>query len=193
MLNSVVDLLVVMLGSDSLILLNLGWRQVELVVLHDCAHVQWVADPNILEQLEVDEPEEGDIELLEGADDFVVDIEWQSLVELVGGHPGHCLSHQFHLIINSLDAQKCLLEALRNGAVSHPLVVEFLGHLDVFIIEAEGLVLGESGEQRNEAEGIVHVPECILESRISLLNDVTERVPGLIQDMLFCSLELFLA
>jgi hypothetical protein len=67
------------------------------------------------------------------------------------------MAHQFHLKVNALDGEETFFEALGNGAVVHPLIVQFLGHLDVLLADGQALMLGEVGEQGHQAEGIIQI------------------------------------
>jgi len=89
----------------------------------------WVLKTQIAEQLEVDELEEWNIKLKESSHDFVVDIEGQSLVELVRLHPRDVLSHDLNTVVDTLDWEESLGKVLSDGAVEHKVFVEVLACL----------------------------------------------------------------
>lgn len=95
----------------------------------------------VSEQLVVDEPKQCYVELQEGGHDLVVNIERQSLVELVRGYPGDVLAHDFCLIINTLDREEGLLEALSSSAVEHEFFVEFATGFDILLGDLQSLML----------------------------------------------------
>jgi hypothetical protein len=84
--------------------------------------LRWVRNLQVCKELEVHKFEERLVELKEGCHDLVVDIEGQALVELVRGDPSDLLAHDFHLIVNTLDGEEGLLEALGDSAVQHELL-----------------------------------------------------------------------
>lgn len=65
--------------------------------------LRWIRDRQVAEELEIDESKEGLVEFEESSHDFIVDVEWQSLVELVRSDPSDTLAHDLDLIINTLD------------------------------------------------------------------------------------------
>ena len=83
----------------------------------------WVLQAKIFVQLKVGESHQCNVEFHESAYNFVVNIEWKPLVELVWSDPCNLLSHQLDLEVDALDAEECLFEGLSNGAVVHPLPI----------------------------------------------------------------------
>ena len=75
------------------------------------------------EEFVVGESEQRDIKLGECSHHFVVNIEGQSLIELVWLDPGNLLSHNFHSVIDALDGEECFGEALGHRAIEHEISV----------------------------------------------------------------------
>lgn len=94
--------------------------------------VWWIAEAQVWEQFEVHKFHESNIELSECADYLVVNVERQPLVEGIWSNPCDILAHNLHLLVNTLDAEKALLEWLRNGAVCLPFSIKSLAGLNVF-------------------------------------------------------------
>lgn len=84
-------------------------------------------------KFEVHEFEEGEVELFECANNLVVNIEWQTLVERIRCDPCNLLAHDFNLKVNTLDTKEALLECLRDSAICHPLGIQSLTHLDILV------------------------------------------------------------
>ena len=97
------------------------------------------------------------VEFFESSDDFIIDVEWQFLIELVRSNPCDVLTHDFDLVVYSFNAEKGFLEGLRDGAVGHPLFVESVCHLDILRVDFESLMLREVGEQGKQAQSIIKV------------------------------------
>jgi len=93
------------------------------------------------------------------------------------------------LVVNALNTEERLGEALGDGAIGHPLRVQLLADLDVFVGNFEALMLWEVGEQRDEAKGVVHVSQGILECRIALSDHVAQGILGHLLHVILCLLE----
>lgn len=117
----------------------------------------WVCQSQILEKLEIDESQERNIELSKRADDLVVNLKRQSLIELVRRYPGYPLSHDFDLVVSAFDTEECFGEALSDGAVGHPLGVQALAQQNVLVLDLQTLMLREVSKERHKAEGIIQV------------------------------------
>ena len=117
----------------------------------------WVLQAKIFVQLKVGESHQCNVEFHESANNFVVNIKWKPLVELVWSDPSNLLSHQLDLKVYALDAEECLFEGLCNGAVVHPLPIKPLSHLNIGVFDAQALMLREISEQRNQAKSVIHV------------------------------------
>jgi hypothetical protein len=152
-----------------------------------------VAHANVLVKFKIDESEKCQVKLHESANDLVVDVEGQPLIEAVRGHPSNILAHELHLEVDALDGQEALLEALGDGAVVHPLGVQFLRHLNVLLGDGQALVLGEVREEGQETKRIVKVLHRVCEGGIPLLDDVAEGVARHLLLQLLRTLELLLA
>ena len=133
------------------------------------------------------------IEFHECTNDFVINVERKSLIELIWSNPSNVLSHNFNLIVNALNTEEGLGEALGDGAIGHPLRVQLLADLNVFVGNFEALMLWKVGEQRDEAKSVVHVSQGILEGRIALSDHVAQRVLGHLFHVVLCLLELLLS
>lgn len=109
----------------------------------------------VSEQLVVDEPDQGGIELQESGHDLVIDIERQPLVELVRSDPGNVLSHNLNLVVNTLDGVEGFFEALGDCAVSHEVFDQLAACCDFLLGDLESLMLGETCEQTQKAHCII--------------------------------------
>ena len=98
-----------------------------------------------------------DVEFFESPNDFIINVEWQLLIELVRSNPCDVLTHNFYLIVYSFNAEKGFLEGLGDSAVGHPFFVESICHLDILRVDFESLMLREVGEQGKQAQSIVKV------------------------------------
>lgn len=133
------------------------------------------------------------IEFFESSNDLVIKVEWKLLIELIWCNPGNVLSHNFNLIVDSLNAEEWFLETLGDCAVSHPFFVKALGHFDVFTFDLEALMLWEVSEEWNQTKCIVKVSQGINESWISLFDNMAQTVSWGHFFVVFGSLELFFA
>lgn len=66
--------------------------------------------------------DESNVELKESAHDLVVNVEGELLVKGIGTDPGNLLPHNLCLIVDTLNREESLLEALSDGAVKHELL-----------------------------------------------------------------------
>ena len=100
-------MLVELLLRSFLKLLNLVCPEVDIVGFNASGNSLdvdwWILHVKLGIQLEVDKSEEMYVKLLESSDNFVVEVKRQLLVELVGSNPSDVLSHNFNLVVNSLD------------------------------------------------------------------------------------------
>lgn len=87
----------------------------ELILLG--VELGWVHQANRAVQSEVDKLEEGHVELDKGAHDSEVDIANDALVELVGDEPEDVLALNGGLVVDTLDGQERLAQALRDDQV----------------------------------------------------------------------------
>lgn len=114
--------------------MDLDRVQVYALLVLDLAIVfRRILATEVSEELEVDESQECSVELEEGAHDLIINIKWELLIKLVGRNPSDLLSHDFNLIVDSLDRQERLLEALSNCAVKHELLQEVVALLNLFL------------------------------------------------------------
>ena len=160
------------LRGDFLIFTDLLTIKEEALLIVESLYLGWIGHAEVAEKLIIDEPQQGHVELSEGANDLVVDIEGQSLVEGVGCNPGDRLAEQLDLCVDSLDREEALLHALGDGAVGHPLGVELLADGHVLRLDLQRLVLREIGKQTNQAQGIVEVAQGIVEAGVAFSNDL---------------------
>ena len=93
---------------------------------------KWVRQSKIRVQLKVDELEQSHVELSKRSHDLVVNVERQSLVELVRLDPRDRLSHDLDSEVDALDRQEGLCEALAYSAVEKEVAIETLTGLDLF-------------------------------------------------------------
>ena len=148
-----------------------------------------VRQTQVAEQFEVDEFKECHVKLGERSHHLVVDIEGHPLVELVWLDPCDRLAHDFNAVVDSLDREKALRKALRDGAVHHEIAVKSLTLLDLGLRYVKGQMLWQLRVKRDKAEGVVKVAKCIYERRVPVLNDWCQVVLGSFLDVLLCSLE----
>jgi hypothetical protein len=131
--------------------LDLDRVQVYALLVLDLAIVfRRILATEVSEELEVDESQECSVELEEGAHDLIINIKWELLVKLVGRDPSDLLSHNFNLIVDSLDRQERLLEALSNCAVEHELLQEVVALLNLLLGDLERHMLGHVCEQADQ-------------------------------------------
>lgn len=127
MLNSCVVLLVEFLLSNQLQILYLRWLKILLIVSDTCANSfdesGWICYLKILVELEVDESQKGCVKFFKSTNNFIINIEWKSLIELEWSDPCNILSHNLNLIINTLNTEERLLKTLSDCAISHPFLI----------------------------------------------------------------------
>ena len=70
-----------------------------------------------MEKLKIDKFEKCHIKLSKSTHHFKIDVERQSLVELIRGDPINLLSHNFNPVINALNGKESLSETLCDGAI----------------------------------------------------------------------------
>ncbi len=80
-------------------------------------------------QFEIDELEKSFVKLQEGHHDFIINIGWQLLSELIRNNPSNSLTLDFSLVVNTLDTQENLSE--RSGL--DDIEIEFLGKSNALI------------------------------------------------------------
>lgn len=93
----------------------------------------WVLLSKISVELEVDELEKGSVELQESAHDLVIDIKRQSLIELIRGDPSDGLPHDLNLVVDTLDGEESLFEALGDCAIQHELFHQTLALFNLLL------------------------------------------------------------
>jgi len=114
-----------------------------------------VFDSQVHEQFVVHESEQGQVELQEGTHDFVVDVEGEFLVELVGADPGNALTHDLCLVVNALNREKGLFEALGGSAVKQELVKQKRTLLGLLLGDLKCVMLRQVREKTDKAQGVV--------------------------------------
>ena len=122
-------------------------------------------------ELKVHEPHQGSVEFHKGAHNFVVHIERQSLVELVGGHPSDLLSHNLNTVVDTFDGEERLGDALGDRAVQKEVFVEVTALLQILGLDFEGQVLGELCEKRDQTERVVQIGKSIHKCWVAVLNN----------------------
>lgn len=100
-------------------LLHLGRCEVSTRVRDRVHTSEWVLESHIGEKLVVGKFKQRLVEFQECSHNFVVDVERQALVKLVGLHPGDGHSHDLNAVVNTFDRQEGLCEALAHRAVQH--------------------------------------------------------------------------
>lgn len=95
----------------------------------------------------IDKLEKRKIEFKESCHYLEVYIEGKFLVEVIRCYPSDVLTHDFHLVVDTLDREECFLEALRDGTVEHEFLDESLTSRDVFLLDFKSLMLREVGKQ----------------------------------------------
>lgn len=112
-----------LLASNFLEFLDLYSIKVQAIaVLNFFIVLRRVLLTEIGEELEIDELQEGSVELQESAHHLVVYVKRQTLVKLVRSDPSDLLAHNLNLIVNSLNGEEALLETLSDGAIKHELL-----------------------------------------------------------------------
>lgn len=125
---------------------------------------------NICEKLKVGKLEERLIKFQKRAHYLVVNIERQSLVETVRLEPRDLHAHDLYAIVNTLDAEETLLEALGHRAVQHKVSVKLSTHFDIFLFDIECHVLRELCVERNQTQSIVEVSQSVAKARVAVFD-----------------------
>jgi hypothetical protein len=133
-----------------------------------------VGESEIGVELVVNELKECHVELRKSAHYFVVNIEGEALVELVWLDPGELLAHDLDTVVDALDGEECLAEALADCAVQHEVFVKFGTSCNLGLRNIECQVLGKLGVQRDQAKCVVQVSERVHEGWVTVLNDGSE-------------------
>lgn len=107
----------------------------------------WIRHAAIRKKFVIDEFEKGNVELGEGAHDFVINIKWKSLVEFIWADPGDLLTHDFNSVVDTFNGVEGFREALTHRAVKHKVTVELAANFEVFLFNFECQMLRELRKQ----------------------------------------------
>ena len=116
-----------LLGLCGVIVIALSERDFDLRIRH----------AEVSEQLEVGEFKEGDIELCESSHHAEVDIKGKPLVEFVRGDPGNLLAHELNPVVDALDREERLGEALGDRAVKHEVSVQLRTNVEGLLFDIQ--------------------------------------------------------
>jgi len=164
--------------------IKFAWVLLQLEVFN------WVLLSKISEKLEVNKLKYCSIELKECAHNLIVNIKWKTLVELIRGYPSDWLTHDFNLIVNTLDWKEGLLKALSHCAIEHKLLLKSLAFFDLMFSDLKTQMLRETCEQADETESVIQISQGINESWIPFLDDMTQSILGSLRQMFFSHLSL---
>lgn len=67
------------------------------IVLDTLNVLGWIINAQFFEKLEVHESQQSNVKFYECPNHFIIDIEWQAMVELIRAHPCHVLAHELNL------------------------------------------------------------------------------------------------
>ena len=98
--------------------------------------------------------------------------------KLIRLDPGHLLAHDLGLVIDAFDRQKHFSQAFAH----HHIEVEFPGQsladFDVFVLDFESLVVLKGGEEVDQTEGVVQIPDGVHKGRVPFLDQMFKVVVG---------------
>lgn len=123
-------------------------------------------------QAEVDEAQQGGVEIDKGGHNTVVNVAVDTLNESVGYQPHDILALDGGLVVDTLDGKESLAQRVGANQVVLELVAEALAESNGLVGDMIGR--GEGGEQEEQRQGIVEVAKSVDESWVALLDDMVK-------------------
>ena len=107
----------------------------------------WIWQSKIREEFVVGELKQSHVEFDESSHYFVVNIEGKTLVEFIWLDPSDLLTHYLDSVVDTLDREEGLSEALWKGAIEHEVFIECLACFKVFLLHFESEMLWELSKE----------------------------------------------
>ena len=106
-----------------------------------------VSHAAVSEELVVNKTKQRDVKLSEGSHYLIVDIERESLIELVRSDPCDLLSKYFDSVVDAFYRKEGFSEALGECAIQHEVAVKLRTSFKVFLFNFECQMLWELSEE----------------------------------------------